>query len=205
MSESYFDKVARQWDGMRKAFFSENVREKALSVAGVEPGKVACDVGAGTGFITEGLIQRGVEVIVVDHSAAMLEEMRKKFEKASIQYRRGEAENLPIGDGEVDYVFANMVLHHVENPFTAVKEMRRIVKSGGIVVITDMDEHNFEFLREEQFDRWMGFKREDVFKWFTESGLREVKVECVGESCCSQSESGGEFARVSIFVASGRK
>jgi ubiquinone/menaquinone biosynthesis C-methylase UbiE len=55
-----------------------------------------------------------------------------------------------------------MLLHHVENPKVAIKEMVRILKPGGMIVITDLDEHKFEFLKTEQHDRWMGFKREDV-------------------------------------------
>ena len=52
-SKKYFDKVSSQWDDMRKSFFSESVREKAFSVAGIQAGKIAADIGAGTGFMTE--------------------------------------------------------------------------------------------------------------------------------------------------------
>lgn len=50
---------------MRETFFSEAVREKSISIAGVQPGKLAADIGAGTDFITEGLIQKGLRVIAV--------------------------------------------------------------------------------------------------------------------------------------------
>jgi len=203
--EDYFDRVAHQWDEMRKSFFSEAVRERALSVAGVEKGRIAADIGAGTGFITEGLVRKGLRVIAVDRSEAMLAEMKKKFEPSDeIDYRVGDAEKLPIPDGAVDYVFANMYLHHVESPLKAIMEMVRILKPGGKLVVTDLDEHTFEFLKEEHRDRWMGFRREDIERWFKESGLRNVSVECVGEDCCAQS-SCGEYARISIFVASGEK
>ncbi|MCS7282637.1 MAG: SAM-dependent methyltransferase, partial [Anaerolineae bacterium] len=76
-SKQYFDDVASQWDQMRQSFFSEAVREKALAAAGVQSGKIAADLGAGTGFITEGLVLAGLRVIAVDQSDAMLEEMRK--------------------------------------------------------------------------------------------------------------------------------
>ncbi len=205
MSKKYFDKVANQWDTMREVFFSEVVREKAFTVAHIEPGKVAADIGAGTGFMTEGLVKRGLKVIAVDQSGAMLEEMAKKFQGTdAVRYRVGEAEALPIEDGSTDYVFANMFLHHVLDPPAAIKEMTRILKLGGTLVITDLDEHDFEFLKTEQFDRWMGFKRGDVKGWFIEAGLTEVFVDCVGEKCCAQS-SKDEYASVSIFVASGRK
>jgi ubiquinone/menaquinone biosynthesis C-methylase UbiE len=205
-SKEYFDDVAHEWDGMRKSFFSEAVREKAFFVAGLQKGKLAADIGAGTGFITEGLIQRGVLVIAVDQSEAMLSEMKKKFsDLGEIDYRIGTAENLPIQDEIVDYAFANMFLHHVESPSCALKEMARIIKPDGRLVITDLDEHTFEFLLKEHHDRWMGFKREDIQGWFEEAGLRSVVVDCAGESCCGESCTGDDFASVSIFMASGEK
>lgn len=205
-SKPYFDKIARQWDQIRDGFFSEAVREKALAVAGVQRGMVAADLGAGTGFITEGLVRVGLQVIAVDESEAMLETMRKKFSSIEgIDYRVGEAETLPIPNGSVDYAFANMYLHHVAAPSKAIKEMARILKPGGKLVLTDLDEHPFEFLRLEQYDRWLGFKRQDVQQWLIEAGLKDVTVDCVGEDCCSQSSGGSEHASISIFVASGRK
>jgi precorrin-6B methylase 2 len=53
-------------------FFSEAVRDKAISVANVRPNEIAADIGCGTGFITEGLVQRDLKVIAVDGSQAML-------------------------------------------------------------------------------------------------------------------------------------
>jgi ubiquinone/menaquinone biosynthesis C-methylase UbiE len=205
-SNQYFDDVARQWDTLRKGFFSENVRTKALMTANVQAGKLAADLGAGTGFITEGLAQKGINVIAVDQSAEMLATMQWKFaEMRGIEYQQGTSEDLPIEDHTVDYAFANMYLHHVESPAEAIKEMTRILKPGGKLVITDLDEHQFEFLRTEQHDRWMGFKRSDVSQWFTDAGLHNVRVDCVGENCCAQSECGSEQATVSIFVAVGER
>jgi len=202
----YFDGVAKRWDRMREGFYSEAVREKAFDIAGVQSGKLAADIGAGTGFITEGLLKKGLKVIAVDQSEAMLTEMKKKFVSFDgIDYRVGEAKNLPIPDETVDYAFANMYLHHVESPLGAIKEMVRILMSGGRLEITDLDEHTFEFLRAEHHDLWMGFKREDIKKWFTQARLKNVVVICAGENCCAQSGSGNEHANVSIFVASGEK
>ena len=205
-SKEYFDEVAHEWDRMRESLYSEAVRERAFEAAGVRKGKVAADIGAGSGFVTEGLIRQGVKVIAVDQSEAMLAEMRRKFAGVEgIDYRLGEAGRLPIEDEAVDYVFANMYLHHVESPPAAIKEMARTLRPGGRLVITDMEEHNFNFLRKEQHDRWLGFKIEDVRNWFEEAGLKNVAVEGSGECCCAEASNEDEVAEVSIFVARGEK
>ena len=205
-SEDYFEKVAEQWDQMRRSYFTNKVREVAVAKAGVQAGKLAADIGAGTGFMTEELLKNGVKVIAVDQSQAMLEEMKKKFDRFdTVEYRKGKFNNLPIQDESVDYIFANMYLHHVDSPLVAIEEMVRVLKPGGKVVVTDMDEHESEFLRKEHNDRWLGFKREDIEQWFKQAGLKNVKVDCVGEECCGDSEEGEEKARISLFVAYGEK
>ena len=203
-SKDYFDRVAQDWDQMRESFFSDEVREEALSIAAVQKGKIAADIGAGTGFISEGLIRAGLQVIAVDQSEAILKEMKRKFAGIeTIDYRVGQAQNLPIPDGTVDYAFANMYLHHVESPPEAIAEMVRILKPAGKLVITDLDEHEFDFLREEHHDRWMGFKRADIEKWFQGAGLRDIDIDSIGTCCEAQSSCGSEFASIGIFIASG--
>ena len=203
-SKDYFNQVADQWDSLHASFYSEKVRDRALATAAVRSGGIAADIGCGSGFITEGLIRARLHVIAVDQSEAMLAEMKSKFaDIADIDYHRGDAEQLPISDGSVDYVFANMYLHHVEKPSIAIKEMARILKPGGALVITDLDNHTFEFLRDEHHDRWLGFNRQYIRQWFTEAGLRRVAIDCVGEHCCAQSNNESQSAN--IFVASGEK
>lgn len=98
-----------------------------------------------------------------------------------------------------------MYQHHVDSPAVAIKEMTRVLKPGGKAVITDLDEHRVEFLKKEQHDRWLGFKREDVERWFEDAGLQNVEVSCANEDCCTDSELGCGHAKISVFMAYGEK
>jgi len=205
-SKPYFDQVAEQWDTLRQGFFSEAIRDQALHAAGVRPGQLAADVGAGSGFITEGLVALGAHVIAVDESEAMLAALQRRLPDAEgVEVRVGEAEALPIEDASVDCAFANMVLHHVEHPAAALAEMARILKPGGVLVVTDLDERNFEFLRTEHHDRWLGFRRADVRAWLEAAGLEAPMVIGTQNNCCADSACGTQRADVSVFLAMGRK
>ena len=205
-SKQFFDQVAGDWDAMRANFYSERVREKAFEIANVHPGQLAADVGAGTGFITEGLIRKGVRVIAIDQSEIMLEAMKKKFSDAGeIAYRLGEAGRLPLPDEWVEHVFANMYLHHVESPPQAIAEMARLLKPRGKLTITDVFEHGFEFLKTEHHDRWLGFRKEDLEEWLRLAGLKNVAVQSLNEECRVRSNDGTEQAVMEIFVAAGEK
>jgi ubiquinone/menaquinone biosynthesis C-methylase UbiE len=205
-NKEYFNEVAGQWDTMRQNFFSDEVRETALKIAEVEAGKTAADIGAGTGFLTEALLKRGLKVVAIDHSSEMLQQVVRKFADAErLEVRLGGSAQLPLPEKSVDYAFANMYLHHVESPAEAIREMTRILKPGGVMVITDLRAHNFEFLKTEQHDRWLGFEFDDIRRWFVEAGLRDVSVSEIGQNCTSTSNCGSERAAISIFAAAGRK
>ena len=214
-SREYFADVAEQWDALRQGFFPDAVRDKALALAGIEPGDAAnaaltaADLGAGSGFVTEALLAAGLTVFAVDSSPEMLDRLRGKFASARGGRRftalEGEAGRLPLPDASVDCVFANMLLHHVEDPGAAIAEMARVLRPGGRLVLTDLDSHAHAFLLTEHHDRWPGFPRADVRAWLQAADFQDINVDCCGEDCCADSCCGADHARISIFAASARR
>jgi arsenite methyltransferase len=215
-SASYFGKVAGQWDDLRSGYFTEAVREAAIRKAYLHPDMTVADVGAGTGFIAEGLAPLVKHVHVLDGSPEMIEIAKKNLAKFdNVEFHVADGLALPIKEASIDAAFANMYLHHCPDPFASIQEMVSILRPGGRLVITDMDTHNYEWLKTEMADVWLGFDRKQIREWFEKAGLVNVVVDCTGQSCQSDCKSGaGEHADtlaphasacVSIFVAAGTK
>ncbi len=206
MSQTYFAQIAEQWDALRASMFGDAVRDAALARAALHSDAVVADIGAGTGFITQGVAPLVTRVYAVDSSSEMLEVARRNLAAfPNVEYRVADGAAIPLPDRSVDTVLANMYLHHAPDPLTAIREMIRLLKPGGRLVITDLDAHPYAWLREEQQDVWLGFDRGQIRTWFEAAGLVNVSVEDTRQSCCAESQTAKEPASVTIFVAVGTK
>ncbi len=104
------------------------------------------DVGTGTGFVAAGIAPRVNKVVGVDISPAMLDRAAKNLEVLdvhNVELLEGNTADLPLEADSVDAAFANMVLHHAEDPAVMLAEMIRVVKPGGTVAIVDEVEHEY--------------------------------------------------------------
>jgi len=107
----------------------------------------------------------------------MLAECKARVEKAgldNVELRPGDAEELPLSDGECDIAFCSMVLHHLAQPARGISEMGRVVKPGGRVVLIDLIRHEHEWARELMGDQWLGFTEQQIRRWLFEAGLEDV-------------------------------
>src|SRR5262245_4138591 len=178
-SRSFFEAVGPEWDALRKVWNDDALRARAL--ARVLPRDLlVADVGTGTGTLALELAGAGMRVIAVDHSAAMLQAARRKLDEAGterVELRQGEAEALPLADGEVDAAFAHLVLQYLPAPGRALQELARVVRPGGAVVVVDFVRHDREWMRQELGVVWLGFETDDVARWLADAGLEHVRVE----------------------------
>ena len=193
--------VSPQWDVMRKNFYGEEVREAVLKAVNVRPTDIVLDVGAGTGFLTEAVAKIASKVIALDFSRGMSDEAIAKMGTGNVEFRIGNVESMPLQDSSVNVIVGNMVLHHCPRPKVALSEMSRVLKLGGRIALSDLQEHPHEWLRKEHADLWLGFKRDEVAEMMRQAGLGKVSIEELSP-CCSTVED-GQQVKIPMFLASG--
>src|SRR2546430_13165585 len=130
-AEKYFEEVSGSWDVLRKGFYGDEVREAVLTAAKVLPSDIVLDVGAGTGFLTEGAAKIARKVIALDFSEAMTGESRVKLGGRNVEFKIGNVEHIPLPDESVNAVIGNMILHHCLNPDIAIRDMAPVLLPGG--------------------------------------------------------------------------
>jgi ArsR family transcriptional regulator len=196
---------------MREDFFDQTIAESVVKAAGIKSVCTVVDVGCGTGFLTQLVAkhtQGSAKIVGVDLSPPMLQVAKDNLGKLGllgcVEFRGGDAENLPVDAGFADAVVGNMILHHCPSPRRAISEMTRILKYGGRIAIADLEKHNERWLREEMADRWLGFELPKMKQWFEDAGLERVKVNLARTKCCGMSMHGRK-AEIGIFIASGSK
>ncbi|HEX6238721.1 MAG TPA: methyltransferase domain-containing protein [Acidimicrobiales bacterium] len=113
---------------------------------GLAPGDRLLDLGCGTGrHAFEGL-RRGARVVALDHDEAELKEVAgtaaamaqagEEHPAARSDCTRGDATRLPFPDAAFDRVIAAEVLEHIDDDRTAVRELARVLRPGGMLAVT---------------------------------------------------------------------
>ena len=109
-------------------------RDRVLDGARIQPGDTVADVGAGTGLLALGAVERvgpDGDVLAVDLSVDALTELRSNTAAPNLSYLLGTAEVLPLPDESVDAVLTRSVLIYVETKEEAAAEFHRVLRPGG--------------------------------------------------------------------------
>ena len=127
-----FDVAAEAYDRFMGRYSSQLVPQM-LELAGVHHGQSALDVGCGPGALTAGLVDRlGADAVcAVDPSAPFVAANRQRHPHVDV--RQAAAEELPFDDERFDAALAQLVVHFMADPVAGLKEMRRVVRPGGVV------------------------------------------------------------------------
>ena len=140
----YKDTGALHWKEMKsRSVFVFNAHQDAryrvaLEALGDLTGKTVVDLGAGDGALTSLLARKAGRVIAVDNEAKGLELAQKIFEEEKLQaeFVLGRVEKVPLADAMCDAVVSCDVIEHLDDYAAHVAEIARILKPGGIAVVT---------------------------------------------------------------------
>ena len=107
--------------------------------------KRVLDLGCGTGRFTSALSETfGCPAVGIEPSRAMLD-VASAGGDANVQWKQGDAGNIPLEDHSVDLVFMSQVFHHLSDPERALDEINRVLTPGGYLAIRNgTREHNPE-------------------------------------------------------------
>lgn len=154
----------------------------------LQPGETVLDLGSGAGFdafLAARAVGETGRVIGVDMTSEMLARARTNAEKAgveNVEFREGRIEALPVEDGTVDAVTSNCVINLVPDKSQAFREVARVLRPGGRVVISDivLDGDLPDALRDDLL-AYVGcvagaLRRERYFAAVQDAGLSDVEV-----------------------------
>jgi ubiquinone/menaquinone biosynthesis C-methylase UbiE len=186
--------------------------------AGAGPDDTVLDVACGPGLLVCAFARVARHVTGVDITPAMLEQARKAQQEQglkNVSWKQGDVTRLPYPDGHFSIVSSRFVFHHLEEPLVVLKEMKRVCKPGGRVVVADMAPapekaaglNEEERLRDPSHVR--ALPEEELLELFAQAelprpGAGHYRVECELEDLLSRSfPNPGDEAKIrKIFAES---
>jgi phosphatidylethanolamine/phosphatidyl-N-methylethanolamine N-methyltransferase len=162
-------------------------RVTALERMGIRPNDRILEVGVGTGINTS-MYPRNCHVTGVDLSSSMLEKARERVAREGLRNVRlleMDAQNLTFADDTFDIVYAPYLVSVVPDPVQVAREMRRVCKPGGkIIILNHFRSANLVLSRLERaispFTVHIGFKSDlDLPGFLAQAELKPISIEKV--------------------------
>jgi demethylmenaquinone methyltransferase / 2-methoxy-6-polyprenyl-1,4-benzoquinol methylase len=133
-----FDRVAARYDlvndvlsmGQDRAW-----RRRTVEAVEPQPGQRILDLAAGTGTSSEPFATAGAMVVPSDLSLGMLEVGKQR--RPELSFVAADALRLPYADGAFDAVTISFGLRNVEDPAAALRELHRVTRAGGTLVVCE--------------------------------------------------------------------
>ncbi len=131
----FFDKHAENWDSHPE---HRNL-SKVVEETNIKKGSHVCDVGTGTGVLVPYILKKIGKlgrITAVDYSPAMIEKAKAKYHFENVEFLVADIHKTQFPDECFDYVICNACFPHFERKKIALKEIYRILKKNGVLVIS---------------------------------------------------------------------
>ncbi len=176
----------------------EETSREQLLLTGLQKGMTAVDAGGGVGFVTK-IMSRIVgtrgKAILVDQSKERLQEAKTYCRECkNIQFIQSPLEKIKLDRDTADYTFCRFVFEYLQEPEVVFRELIRVTKPGGKIVVGDLD-HNclshyplaphletqlLEIAHKLQQKKvWDAYSGRKLFSYFNEAGLQNIKVHLI--------------------------
>ncbi len=163
-------------------FWTLDMRSQALALARLDARDLkTVDVGAGTGFATEGIVGQvdARHVTLLDQSPHQLARARRKPALAECRIVEGDAEALPFGTDEFDRYVSCGSIEYWPDPQAAIAEAYRVVRPGGVALIVGPLPPERR-LAKRLADMWMLFPSEREYRgWMEAAGFTDLTTRYV--------------------------
>jgi MPBQ/MSBQ methyltransferase len=170
-------------------FWTLDMRAEALQLARLDDRRLqTVDVGAGTGFATEGIVAHvdARNVTMLDQSPHQLSRARKKPALKECRVVQGDAEQLPFATDSFDRYVSCGSIEYWPEPAAAFAEAYRILKPGGVMLMVGPLPPERP-LAKKLADLWMLFPTEREYRdWITKAGFTDVRVRFVAPDWSQQ-------------------
>ncbi len=120
---------------------NQEVLDRIVQWAGTRPDDTVLDVACGPGLLACAFAKVAKHATGIDMTPAMLEQARKTQQEQglkNVSWQQGDVYSLPFKPEQFSIVSSRFVFHHLQDPLAALKEMKRVCKVGGKVVVADM-------------------------------------------------------------------
>jgi ubiquinone/menaquinone biosynthesis C-methylase UbiE len=180
---------ASQMDALRKqaAGFTASLPQRARIL----------EVAPGPGYFAVELARRGFEVTGLDisHTFVEIASGYARRESVTVDFRRGDVAALPFPDGSFDVIVCQAAFKNFREPVKALDEMRRVLRTGGVAVIQDMnsDARTADIKAEVS---GMGLSRRDAL--FTSLALRGLRRRAFSAERFRELAAASEFSTCTI-------
>ena len=139
--------------------------------------QTAVEVGPGDGSFLLELAPLFDRVVALDNAPGMLERAREKTSAAglnNIEFILDDTRSSSLQKLQADCVVMNMVLHHTPLPGDVLRDVASCLAPKGVVLVTDLCNHDQGWARENCGDLWLGLDPQDLAQWAREAGLEEL-------------------------------
>ena len=208
-AQEYFAGIAPRWDEERSLHASDAIVEQAiLETIGTITYTSVLDVGTGTGHMLQLLAKDATRAVGLDSSHSMLAVARANLERAEIRgvdLRQGDIYSPPLANDSFDLIVCHQVLHFLDDPARAVREISRLLSPGGRLLIVDFAPHGLEFLRSDHAHVRLGFRADSVETWLEQSGLEVAPVRTIAPPIGRTELPEGERLTVSLWIGQDRR